>query len=146
MKTPKIVLTALMLMLCASVAYGQVLMPQAEPGPVPPAPYQAGGIPVYGAGSYPAPMVSTAPLFTRVKYKDLHEKAPCARMKFVQVLNPCYDGCCGPRCVTVQICVPECGCEDVRVRSHGKRVRYDYGKYAVDVRVKRGYIEVDYQD
>lgn len=86
-------------------------------------------------------------LFTRVKYTDLHEKSPCAVSKIIMVKNPCRkDSCCEPDMVCIEICVPPCACEDVRCRSFGNRIRYDYGKYAVDVRIKRGYIQVDYQD
>ena len=37
-------------------------------------------------------------------------------------------------------------CELISCRRNGDRIRYDYGKYAVDVRIKRDHIEVDYQD
>lgn len=96
--------------------------------------------------------VSTAPtaLFTNVCYKDLREMSPCAVEKIIRVNDPCACececNCCEPKCVYIRICVPPCGCEEVTCRRDGDRVRYDYGKYAVDVRVKDGYIEVDYQD
>lgn len=89
------------------------------------------------------------PLFTAVKYVDRHEMHPCAVTKIVRVNDPCAckdrGNCCGPKCVYIEICVPPCGCEEVKCRRHGDRVRYDYGKYAVDVRVRKGYIVVDYQ-
>ena len=92
------------------------------------------------------PIVSHTPLFTKVKYKDCDEKAPCSTKRVIQVLNPCKRCCTDPECVSIEICVPTCACERVKSRYAGRRVRYDYGKYAVDVRVKNGYIEVDYQD
>jgi hypothetical protein len=107
-------------------------------------------VPDYSMGT--GTIVSGQPveLFTRVKYTDRHEMAPCAVTKIIAVNDPCacHDpcNCCGPKCVYIQICVPPCACESVRSRKNGDRVRYDYGKYAVDVRVKNGYIEVDYQD
>lgn len=90
------------------------------------------------------------PLFECVKYVDKHEMHPCAVPKIIRVNNPCLDkhncnSCCEPPCVYVQICVPPCGCEEVKCKKHGDKVRYDYGKYAVDVRVKKGFIVVDYQ-
>jgi len=89
-------------------------------------------------------------LFTRVKYKDRDEMAPCAVTKIIQVKDPCACDdpcdCCGPKCVSIAICVPPCACERVKVRKNGTRIEYDYGDYEVDVRVKKGYIEVDYQD
>lgn len=86
-------------------------------------------------------------LYCNVKYKDLDEMAPCASPKIIAVKDPCACecGCCAPPCVYIKICVP-CGCEVVTCSKNGDRIRYDYGKYAVDVRVKKGYIEVDYQD
>ena len=91
------------------------------------------------------------PLFQRVKYVDLHEAHPCAVPKIICVNNPCLhkkfcNSCCEPQCVYIKICVPPCGCEVVRCRRHGDRLRYDYGKFAVDVRIKKGFIVVDYQD
>lgn len=86
-------------------------------------------------------------LFTRVKYTDLHEKFPHAVSKIITVKNPCRnEDCCEPETVCIEICVPPCACEKVTCRVFGNRIRYDYGKYAVDVRIKRGYIQVDYQD
>ncbi len=129
-------------------------------GQPPPAPVPAGE----EAKLVPAPG-PVVPLYECVRYKDLHEMHPCAVPKVVSVRAPsCGDrcsrhrrrtcrcgrpvacSCCQPKCVNVKICVPPCGCERVKVSRDGRRVRYDYGKYAVDIRVKRGYIEVDYQD
>ena len=86
-----------------------------------------------------------------VKYKDRDEMACCAVPCVVHVPDPCAccdpcNCCCAPRCVAVKICVPPCGCARVTVRKCGRRVKYDYGKYEVDIRVKDGYVEVDYQD
>ena len=93
------------------------------------------------------PVVYTGTLFTRVKYTDVHEMSPCAAPKIITVKNPCAgDSCCEPATVCIEICVPTCGCEEVTCRRFGNRIRYDYGRYAVDVRIKHGYIQVDYQD
>lgn len=117
-----------------------------QPPAVPPAPAAEGSTP--DAAYAPLPEAQPIQLYHCVKYKDLDEMHPCAVPKIIAVQDPCPNpcSCCGPQCVYIQICVPPCGCEDVRSRRHGTRVRYDYGKYAVDVRVKDGYIEVDYQD
>ena len=107
-------------------------------------------VPAYGQAplyAEPVAQYQAAPLFTRVKYKDHDEMAPCAVTKVIQVNDPCHrGGCCGPGCVSIQICVPGGACERIKVSRGGDRVRYDYGDYKVDVRVKKGYIEVDYQD
>lgn len=93
------------------------------------------------------PVTYTGSVFARVKYTDVHEMSPCAKPKLIMVRNPCADeDCCQPAMVCIEICVPTCACEEVTCRRFGNRIRYDYGKYAVDVRIKRDYIQVDYQD
>lgn len=102
-----------------------------------------------------APAAAGGPveLFHCVKYVDKDEMAPCAKPMIVEVRCPCWkpdpcNPCAKPACVKVQICVPECSCcpPEIKCSKDGKNVRYDFGKYAVDVRTKKGYIEVDYQD
>lgn len=102
-----------------------------------------------------APVAAGGPveLFHCVKYVDKDEMAPCAKPMIVEVRDPCWkpdpcNPCCKPPCVKVQICVPECSCcpPEIKCSKDGKNVRYDFGKYAVDIRGKKGYIEVDYQD
>lgn len=112
-------------------------------------------------------------LFKSVRYVDTHEMACCSVPMVVAVNDPCYvepechcrhacGGCggCGEcnccECeepehpqVHIQICVPKCYCEEdmkVTTRRNGDLVRYDFGKYAVDIRVRRGVIVVDYQN
>lgn len=104
----------------------------------------------------PEPMAAASgpvELFHCVKYVDTNEMAPCAKPMIVEVRDPCWkpdpcNPCCKPPCVKVQICVPECSCcpPEIKCSKDGKNVRYDFGKYAVDIRGKKGYIEVDYQD
>jgi hypothetical protein len=109
----------------------QVPTPASEPGPLP----VAGG---------------EVPLYHCVKYKDLDNIHPCAVPKIVMIKDPCACSdpcsCCQPKCVAVRICVPPCGCETVKCSRDGDKVKYDYGDYAVELRVKKGYIEVDYDD
>lgn len=86
-------------------------------------------------------------IYTNVKYRQTRKIHPCAEPKIVQVPNPCYDPCdpcCGPKCVFVKICVPPCDCPCVSVKRCGEKIRYDYGKYAVDVVVRRNFVLVDY--
>ncbi len=125
-----------------------------ELSPVPAAPGTVYGPPVGehivydGVANGPIHLdAAPEPVFTNVKYVDKKKMQPCAVTKIIRVNDPCAcdDGCCGPKCVYIAICVPPCGCEDVRCRRDGDRMRYDYGKYAVDVRVKKGYIVVDYK-
>ena len=105
--------------------------------PIGPAAFPAG--PHSGFGGFP--------LFPRVEVEDRHHIHPCAVPTIVQVLDPCADACdsCGPRCVYVEICVPP-GCPDIKVRRHGRKVKYDYGDYKVVVTSRDGYVKVDYDD
>ena len=136
-----------MLSVCAFLLSGTTLTGQ-ELFPVPEIPFIGGETVVLGPTNYMDAPMQGIPLFTRVKYKDLREMAPCAVPKIIVVKDPCAcdDGCYAPKCVCIEICVPPCGCEEVKCKRNGNRMRYDYGKYAVDVRIKKGYIEVDYQD
>jgi hypothetical protein len=150
-------LSVVALMFCGFVL-SHVNGQEAAPAPTP--------VPEHGT------IVEAAPgaLFPHVKYKDLNEMAPCAVPRIIAVNDPCACedpcasckkpcgcekscgcektcGCVEKKLVYIQICVPECSCEEeVICRRDGDRVRYDFGKYAVDVRVKKGHIEVDYQD
>ena len=92
-------------------------------------------------------------LYHNVKVKDHKDIHPCAVPKVVKIIDPCWKpqrcGCCAParpRCVYVKICVPPCGCERVKVSKDGRKVKYDYGKYEIEVESKNGVIEVDYDD
>jgi len=86
-------------------------------------------------------------LFPTVRYRRTRNVAPCAVKKIIQVNDPCAcKHTCGPQCVFIEICVPPCEHETVRCRRNGDRLRFYYGKYKVDVRVKKGYIVVDYRD
>ena len=87
-------------------------------------------------------------LFKCVRVQDVRNIHPCAVPKIVSIANPCYDPCdaCSERCVNVQICVPPCGCPDVKVSRRGTRVKYDYGKYAVKITSRRGVVTVNYDD
>ena len=132
--------------LLAGVAQAQELLPIPDMQ-IPAVPYGNSGVEVGEQVIFVDPVVYTGTLFTRVKYTDVHEMSPCAAPKIITVKNPCAgDSCCEPQTVCIEICVPTCGCEEVTCRRFGNRIRYDYGKYAVDVRIKHGYIQVDYQD
>ena len=127
----------------------------------------SGGI----AGLEPVPESGDASeLFKCVEYKDLDEIAPCAVPKIISVPDPCAEPCeptytrvckdgkwvnectsceCEQKMVSIQICVPESCCDaepEITTRWNGSRIEYDYGEYEIDVRIKDGHIEVDYQD
>ena len=139
-----------------------------EPAPAPlasprrvPAPQL--GAPVPYAQVTPAPMAVPgerihvapplmAPVFHRVKYEDLDNIHPCGIPVFVQVPDPwacdCRhcNACCAPQLVSIKICVPPGPCRRVKVRHGGRRIKYDYGKYEVEIKVRDGYVKVDYDD
>lgn len=123
----------------------------------------------------PAPVAEGAPiqLFDCVKVEDPDHIAPCAEVKIVKVLDPCWRpdpcACCQkPRCVYVKICVPKqapccapkpsccapapaCGCRHshgpkITCKKNGAYVKYDYGKYRIEITSKDGWVRVDYDD
>ena len=96
----------------------------------------------------PAPAIE---LYPYVRYKDLDEKHPRAVLTVVSVPHPATrwkrNGFGPTPMANVAICVPpNCGPPRVKYSGLFKEFEYDYGKYAVDVRLRDGRIEVDYQD
>ncbi len=123
-------------------------------GVVPPGPTALSMTPVpdggpVAAGGPPIVMAPGLALYPRVKYHDKRHIAPCAVPMVIAVRDPCAkrDPCatCGPPpCVLVEICVPP-GCSPKVCTKHdGAKVRYDYGRYAVNITSKHGVIWVDY--
>lgn len=120
-------------------------IPEARPGsPLATAPMPAAGSqPIVAQGS-------VITLYPNVRYKDECKMAPCAVPQIVFVKDPCLSGprnrCCEAQCVAVQICVPPCSTCPPKVvcRRGGEYVRYDYGKYSVEIRSRRGCVTVDY--
>jgi len=100
------------------------------------------------AGGPPLPLAPAVALYPCVKYRDRHHIAPCAVPMCVAVRDPCerHERCdCGPpKCVMVEICVPPCGCPKITCRHDGAKVRYDYGKYAVNITSRHGVVVVNY--
>jgi len=98
----------------------------------------------------PTPMAQGVVLFQCVRYKDLDNIAPCAVPKIVMIKDPCACcdpcSCCKPMCVAVKICVPPCGCVKVSCNKDGSKVKYDYGKYEIEIKSKNGKVTVDYDD
>lgn len=119
-------------------------------GTVPPVPgYYEEGLQPLPHGYYGGPVGPGADLYPNVRYKDLKNIHPCAVPQVVQIVDPCWDPrnrCdCGPTCVNVQICAPP-DCPDVKVKKDGRKVKYDYGKYQVEITSRNGEVVVDYDD
>ena len=141
---------------------GPAFAPQPEPAsPRAPAPGVRQPVPVYppapapdGIQPVPMPVTAEAPaieLYPRVRYKDLDEKHPRGVTTIVSVPDPATGWkrkyVCAPPMVHVAICVPpNCGPPKVDYKSLFREYEFDFGKYAVDVRLRDGGIEVDYQD
>ena len=112
---------------------------------MPPAP-----IPEQGTATV-QPAGAPVTLFECVKYKDSRNIAPCAVPMIVSVPDPCAcksacNCCCEPKCVYVKICVPPCGCSEVKWKRHGEKLVYDFGKYEVEITSRKGVVVVDYDD
>jgi len=124
--------------------------PTAMPLPEAAGPVTAGPVPIGpgAAGGPPHPLAPAVALYPYVKYRDRHHIAPCAVPMCVAVRDPCdrHDRCsCGPpKCVMVEICVPPCGCPKITSKHDGAKVRYDYGKYAVNITSRHGVVVVNY--
>jgi hypothetical protein len=124
------------------------------PAPAPYGAYPAPAPAPYGA--YPAPHGPGEPGFApygypvnagpapRVKVEDRDNIHPCAVERVVLVPDPC--GGCDACLVPITICVPPCACEDHCCKKDGRHQKFDYGKYEVEICVKDGYVEVDYDD
>ncbi len=124
--------------------YGRFVTLQSEA--IPPAPAEEGSK-APAAKAYP-----TTGLFHCVRYEDLHNIHPCAVTKIVSIKDPCWKPdpcsceCQVAPCVLVKICVPPGGCPKVRVTRNGSKVKYDYGKYEVEITSRNGEVKVDYDD
>lgn len=112
-------------------------------------PVESYGAPIMGPSVTPyGYMEPGVPLFDRVKYKDFKHIHPCAVPVIVKVLNPLEeDDChsCGPSYVFVEVMMPP-GQPDIRHSRGGRKVKYKFPEYQVEIRTKKGYVEVDYDD
>jgi hypothetical protein len=118
-----------------------------DPTPVQPLPAYDGSLP----GSNPVPVAAAAaiPLYENVCYRKERNIAPCAVPMIVPIADPCHcpkDKCCLANCVYVQICVPGSSACPPRVicRRNGHYVKYDFGRYEVEICSRNGKVTVDY--
>lgn len=126
---------------------GPALPPEPIPDPGVGAPPYA--MPGVGGAYLPPDAVIGGPsaIYPRVVYRDRKNIAPCAVPTVVQAPDPCPNPCVrGPQCVSVEVCVPPCAVADVRVTRRGNKIKYDYGKYAVELTARNGAVVVDYDD
>jgi hypothetical protein len=115
---------------------------------VPPAPAPEGAPAPTPLPAGAAPVGGPIGLYHCVKYSDVRNVHPCAVPTIVQVTDPCWDpdSCCPPTCVSVEICVPPCACLEVKHSKDGRKVKYDYGEYEVELVSRNGKVFVDYDD
>src|SRR5262245_26166286 len=156
-------LTSLVLVLAAAMAVPATmafarpirLVSQAEAPALQPIPEAQPAGPMPAVGAEPIPVqAAVVTLYPNVRYRDERNIAPCAVPQVVMVKDPCPPVCdpCNPcatppvRCVAVQICVPPCTpCPPKITCKHcGEYVKYDFGKYRVEIRSKKGCVTVDY--
>lgn len=140
---------------------GPLVVPSSQTEEPPPLP-----VPDVPAELEPIPIQ----LYPCVSYDDRDEMHPCAVPVIVAVPDPssvkhpfywlhgdapkqfCSTGCGTCACcqrppVYVEICVPpECPVPQPRVSHNGRYYTYDFGKYSVEVKLRRGEIEVEYDD
>ena len=109
------------------------------------------------------------PLFGAVRIEDRRNIAPHGVRKVVAVSDPrlpgpprglarlfhrvrggdepgCVECDAGDALVFVEVCVPDCRPEEVKVTRRGRRVHLDYGEYEVTLTARDGYVHVDYDD
>lgn len=117
--------------------------------------------PVYGYPVAPVPVQPVphrigeiidcdVPLFTHVRVKDPDHIAPGAVPVVVAVRDPnlCRHSCtcCEERLVYVEICVPPCPMQKLRISPCRTYMKLDYGDYEVEITSRDGCITVDYDD
>lgn len=88
------------------------------------------------------------PIYRNVRYRQERNIHPNAVKTIVSAPNPTWDPrdpLC-PKCVFVEICIPPCELPCAEVRRSGRMYKYDFGKYEVDLIIRRNYILVDYDD
>lgn len=97
-------------------------------------------------------IIGGGPVYQNVRYRAVRNIAPCAVPMIVSVQDPCYcadpcNACAGPKCVNVEICVPQCPCPPkVCTSKCGTQTTYDFGKYAVNITSRKGVVTVSYRD
>lgn len=163
-------LTAVVACACATVAFADqpilvgpafpvAAAPQPVLTPIPaPTPVAAPVIQPVPMGQ-PIPAQGVAPLFTNVRVRNERRIACNSVPMIVSIADPCACkdkcacrdkcSCCAPpapQCVNVQICAPACmTCPPkVTCKKDGGYVRYDFDGYRVEVKSKKGYVEVAY--
>ncbi|MDG1896322.1 MAG: hypothetical protein P8J37_15575 [Fuerstiella sp.] len=92
----------------------------------------------------------SVPLETCIRIKDAAEISPDAVPVAVAVRDP-HLGRCGSRgcveaAVYVEVLVPTCPLQGLRVSPCRTKIRLDYGHHAIDIVSRNGVVRIDYDD
>ena len=89
------------------------------------------------------------PLFDCVRVEDRDNVHPAALPAVIAVRDPRLPShlpaSLAPP-VFVEICVPPCECNRVRISRNGSRIDLDYGEYEIQITSSRGRVSIDYDD
>ncbi len=107
------------------------LSPEGAPGYLPPQSFPQGPLP----GEL-EPVV----LYPHVRIRDPHRAHPLGVPTIIPVPDP-RDHC---RVVYVEVCVPPCPCLSFWHNRRGTRAEYDFGRYEIDIILRRGMVIIDY--
>lgn len=116
-----------------------------NPGlPAPPVPSNLGYLP-HEIGQI---VTCSVPLETCVRVRDERRIAPCAVPVTVAIRNPHLGrfGSCQEQLVYVQVFVPPCPVQRLKVSPCRTKIRMDYGKYAVNIVSRKGMVVIDYDN
>ena len=125
-----------------------VIQPAPQPPILPPAPAPVRGSFAHLAHQYGDFVTCHVPRFAHVIVKDKDEMAPNAIPVTVAVRSPRLGRfrTCVEEVVYVEVWVPPCPLQRVRVSPCKTKIRLDYGRYEVDIVSRNGFIEIDYDN
>lgn len=125
---------------------------------VAPAPLPVNHLPALGPAPLPLPadaphfggycvgceVPAAVPVYPHVRVKDARNIAPGAVPRLIAIRDPRDRW--SHQCVFVEVCMPPCDCHDISVSRDGRRVKYDFGDYEIEVTSRNGLVTVDYDD
>ena len=125
-------------------AFPTVVQPTHQPPILPPARGSFSHLP-HQYGDF---VTCNVPRFTQVIVKDKDEMAPNAIPVIVAVRSPNLGRfrTCIENVVYVEVWVPPCPLQRVRVSSCKTKIRLDYWRHEVDIISRNGLIEIDYDN
>ncbi|MEQ9409703.1 MAG: hypothetical protein RIK87_18350 [Fuerstiella sp.] len=112
--------------------------------PQPPVPGSFAHLP-HQIGSF---VTCPVPLETCVRVRDQHRIAPNAIPAVIAVRDPHLGrfGRCVEQIAYVEVLVPPCPVQRVRLSPCKTKLRLDYGRYAIDIVSRNDVIDIDYDN